>query len=82
MADGCFRAYSLTRDVKWANGVALAVEWFDGVNDTGAVMRDVATGGGFDGLRFDGVNLNQGAETTLALISTMQRARALGQRVP
>ena len=61
MADGCWRAYTLTGDVKWANGVARAAEWFDGVNDAGAVMRDDVTGGGFDGLRIDGVNAVSGA---------------------
>ena len=29
-------------------------------------MWDPATGGGYDGLNADGVNLNQGAESTLA----------------
>ena len=39
-------------------------------------MYDDVSGGGFDGLQPQGVNLNQGAESTLALISTMQRARS------
>lgn len=38
-------------------------------------MWDSTTGGGFDGLQADGVNLNQGTESTLAVISTLQRAR-------
>ena len=40
-------------------------------------MWDPATGGGYDGLIAHGPNLNQGAESTLALISTMQHARRL-----
>jgi hypothetical protein len=40
-------------------------------------MFDGATGGGFDGLGPDSVNLNQGAESTLALLSTLQHARLL-----
>ena len=40
-------------------------------------MFDDSSGGGFDGLQPDRVNLNQGAESTLAFISTMQRARSL-----
>jgi hypothetical protein len=35
-------------------------------------MIDLESGGGYDGLHADGVNLNQGAESTLAMISTMQ----------
>ena len=38
-------------------------------------MSDPDSGGGYDGLRADGPNLNQGAESTLALISTMQHSR-------
>ena len=38
-------------------------------------MWDPETGGGFDGLLADGVNRNQGAESTLAAISTLQHAR-------
>ena len=46
-----------------------------GNNDAQQVMWDPETGGGFDGLHADGVNLNQGAESTLAVLSTMQHAR-------
>lgn len=77
MADACWRAATLVSDRKWIDGVALAAAWFDGANDTGAVMWDSTTGGSFDGLRPSGVNLNQGAESTLALISTMQREGTL-----
>jgi hypothetical protein len=38
-------------------------------------MWDAQTGGGFDGLQRSGANLNQGAESTLAFLSTMQHAR-------
>ena len=31
---------------------------------------------GYDGLQADGPNLNQGAESTLAFLSTMQRSRS------
>ncbi len=52
-----------------------AVAWFLGDNDVGTRMWDPATGGGYDGLTAHGPNLNQGAESTLALISTLQHAR-------
>ena len=58
-------------------GVTAAANWFAGNNDTGLPMYDDVSGGGFDGLQPEGVNLNQGAESTLALISTRQRARSL-----
>ena len=40
------------------------------------LMWDPETGGGFDGLHADGVNRNQGAESTIAAISTLQHARS------
>ena len=42
-------------------------------------MWDPRTGGGYDGLTAHGPNLNQGAESTLALISTLQHARTAGR---
>ena len=59
----------------WPDGVAAAAAWFLGANDAGQLMWDPETGGGFDGLHADGVNRNQGAESTLAVISTLQHAR-------
>lgn len=76
IADACWRAHSVTGQERWRDGVALAAGWFEGRNDTGTVMWDDTTGGSYDGLLPVGVNLNQGAESTLALISTTQRARA------
>lgn len=76
MADACARAETVTGDPSWGRGVDLAVGWFLGDNDTGAVMWDVDTGGGYDGLHATGPNLNQGAESTIALISTLQHARS------
>lgn len=75
LADACARAQSVTGNDDWRAGVDLAIDWFAGNNDVGAVMWDSETGGGYDGLTSTGPNLNQGAESTLALISTLQHAR-------
>ena len=77
MADACERAAAVTADTSWLEGVDMAWRWFEGDNDTGAVMWDPETGGGYDGLTATGPNLNQGAESTLALISTQQLALRL-----
>jgi hypothetical protein len=79
MADACARAHSVTGDDAWRRGVDLAIGWFDGNNDVGAPMWDAETSGGYDGLTPTGPNLNQGAESTLALISTMQYAPRLSE---
>jgi hypothetical protein len=72
LADACARAELITGDAEWRRGVDLAIGWFTGANDLAVPMSDPVTGGGFDGLTPHGPNLNQGAESTLALITTMQ----------
>jgi hypothetical protein len=41
-------------------------QWFLGNNDLGLSLYDPRTGGSADGLHSEGINLNQGAESTLA----------------
>jgi len=77
LADACARAYEVTEDKRWREGVRMAWAWFAGDNDAGVPMFEPTTGGGFDGLQQNGRNLNQGAESTLALLSTGQHARRL-----
>jgi hypothetical protein len=78
IADACHRAHLVTGDEEWRRGVDLAIGWFGGDNDLGAVMWDPESHGGFDALTQTGPNLNQGAESSLALISALQ----LRQRDP
>jgi hypothetical protein len=77
LADACARAAMATDDRRWADGIAATVAWFEGENDAHQVMWDPVTGGGFDGLHADGVNRNQGSESTLAVLSTLQHGRRL-----
>ena len=78
LADACARAAGVDdADPVWARGVARSVAWFLGENDGSHVMWDPATGGGFDGLEAGGPNRNQGTESTLALLATLQHARLL-----
>lgn len=77
LADACWRAEAVTGDDRWHRGVEAAAGWFEGVNDVGLPMGDPATGAGHDGLHRRRVNLNQGAESTLAYVATLQRARTL-----
>lgn len=77
LADACARAAAVDANPIWPDGVQAAAAWFMGANDAGEPMWDPDTGGGYDGLHADGVNRNQGAESTLAVISTLQHARRL-----
>jgi hypothetical protein len=74
LADACARAAVVDASAIWPDAVRAAAAWFMGDNDAGKVMWDPDTGGGYDGLHADGVNSNQGAESTLAVISTLQHA--------
>lgn len=77
IADACARAYALTSDPRWLITIRHAWRWFLGDNDSCTLMFDPETGAGYDGLERDGRNLNQGAESTVAMLSTAQHARRL-----
>lgn len=71
----CLEAFAATRDEFWLNEAQRAFDWFLGRNDLGQPLYDPATGGCFDGLQIDRVNLNQGAESTLAFLLALQEMR-------
>jgi hypothetical protein len=75
LADAFATAAEITGDPVWEEGIRRCAGWFLGENDGGVPMWDPATGGGYDGLTPGGPNLNQGAESTLALVATFQHAR-------
>jgi hypothetical protein len=77
LADACARAFDLTRDGRWSQAVELAAAWFFGRNDAGVSLYDEVSGGCCDGLEPHGRNENQGAESTLALVTTVQHADRL-----
>lgn len=74
LADACHRAFGVTGSEIWRRRVETCSAWFLGHNDSSTPMIDLRTGGGFDGLEPGGANLNQGAESTLAMVSTLQRS--------
>lgn len=72
MADACHRAWALTGAGRWKDRVERVAGWFVGANDTGVALYDPQTGGCGDGLTPDGINQNQGAESTLAALAVLQ----------
>jgi hypothetical protein len=72
LADACMRAATVTGDSAWLGGVEMSVAWFLGDNDAKVPLLDERTGGGCDGLSRNGRSRNQGAESTLAMISVLQ----------
>jgi hypothetical protein len=79
LADACASAFRITHQSSWLTGVRLAWGWFLGDNDSAMPMFDPRTGGGYDGLERHGRNLNQGAESTLAMLATAQQYRLISE---
>ena len=71
----CIEAWQATNDAFWLGEAARAFGWFVGRNDLGQPLYDPSNGGCFDGLHVDRVNLNQGAESTLAFLIALQDMR-------
>jgi glycosyltransferase involved in cell wall biosynthesis len=80
LVSAAFVAWEATRDDRWAATAERALAWFLGANDLGIALADPRTGGCRDGLGPDGANANQGAESTLAWLVSVERVRELRQR--
>ena len=55
-------------------------EWFLGRNTHGVPVYDFASGGCHDGLGHDGLNPNEGAESTLAYLQALLALESAGCR--
>jgi hypothetical protein len=73
----CIEAYHASDDSSWLQEARLAFEWFLGANDLGLDLYDAKSGGCCDGLQEDRVNLNQGAESTLAFLLSLGEMKLL-----
>ena len=70
-------AYRHTLDIKYRSAMERAYAWFLGRNDLGLDLADPGRGASFDGLTPTGVNLNQGAESTLMWSMALEHIREL-----
>jgi hypothetical protein len=79
--DACLAALESTGEAQWRRHAEAAFDWYLGRNDLG--LRLATTNGGcYDGLQVDRVNLNQGAESILALqfaVGAMRRLHRLAR---
>lgn len=79
LINACLEAYISTGDKKWFEESERCLSWFLGHNDLQLPVCDYKTGGCSDGLERQGVNGNQGAESTLAwIISLVSMHTAMG----
>ena len=60
------QAYRITSDKDYLSKMYISYQWFTGKNDLGLSLYDPLTGGCADGLHSKEINLNQGAESTIA----------------
>jgi len=60
------KTFELTKDDKYLSLMQISYEWFLGKNSLHIPLYDFETHGCADGLQFNSVNRNQGAESTLA----------------
>jgi hypothetical protein len=77
LAEACARAAEYDDDRLWSETILAAGAWFLGHNDLGELLIDPTSGGCWDALDLNGVDTNQGAAASLAMISTLQRALAV-----
>ena len=77
LAEAAARALQITGEHHWADVLAQCAAWFLGANDSGLPLFNLRTGGGHDGLEPHSVNDNQGAESTIAALTTFQLADRL-----
>ena len=79
LINACLDAYVETGDKKWFEESERCLSWFLGHNDLQLPICDYKTGGCGDGLESQGVNGNQGAESTLSwIISLINMHTAMG----
>jgi hypothetical protein len=71
----CLDAHRIEGSRKWLDLAWSAFSWFEGANDLGLPVGNYRTGTCFDGLRPIGVNLNCGAESTLAFLHSCAMVR-------
>jgi len=71
MIGASLEAYACTQHEEWIQLASTCFNWYLGKNDQQTQLYDDATGGCRDGLTEDGVNENQGAESTLSYLSSL-----------
>ena len=77
MVEACVEAFTITRDKSWFDSAVMCFNWFLGHNDLNLPLYDPKTGGCRDGLMADGINQNEGAESSLAWLLSLMALQKL-----
>lgn len=68
MIEALHTMFDLSKDARYQRLLYRAFDWFLGTNVRGQIIYDQATGGCYDGLGEHGINLNEGAESTISYL--------------
>jgi len=77
MIEACIEAFNITRDKLWFDNAVMCFNWYLGHNDLNMPLYDPKTGGCRDGLMADGINQNQGTESSLAWLLSLMTLQKL-----
>jgi hypothetical protein len=77
MIEACVEAFNVNRDKTWIDNAVMCFNWFLGHNDLNIPLYDPKTGGCRDGLMADGINQNEGAESSLAWLLSLMTLQKL-----
>ncbi len=77
MIEACVEAFNITRDKTLIDAAVMCFNWFLGHNDLNMPLYDPKTGGCRDGLNADGINQNEGAESSLAWLLSLMTLQKL-----
>ncbi len=77
MIEACIEAFNVTRDKAWIDNAVMCFNWYLGHNDLNMPLYDAKTGGCRDGLMADGINQNEGAESSLAWLLSLMSLQKL-----
>jgi len=75
--EACVEAFNITRDKTWVDNAVMCLNWYLGHNDLNLPLYDPKTGGCRDGLMADGINQNEGAESSLAWLLSLMTLQKL-----
>ena len=68
MVEAYLTAYSITKEQHYLDKALISFSWFLGKNSINQTVYDESTGGCYDGLLPNCINLNQGAESTVVYL--------------
>ena len=77
LVECCAEAFHATGDLRYKHAAEDAFGWYLGKNVHNLPVFDTATGGVFDALNPEGININQGAESVLSVHLAHQALSAL-----